>query len=251
MATVTPIAAGDPQVAAIRRDLAAAFRLAAHFGWDDQIATHFSARLPDGTFLLNAFGLMFGEITASSLMRVDMDGNVLDPPGHPMNPAAFTIHSAVLSGRDDVNCVMHLHTPDGTAVSALEEGLLPLNQSAMIIRGDVAYHAFEGIADDLDERTRLQRDIAARNLLILRNHGTLTVGATVGQAFYRMYFLEWACRAQVRTLGMGRALNIPARPVQDHVSTQSPVVFSPDVADAVYWPAMLRMAERVCPGFDA
>lgn len=127
---------------------------------------------------------------------------------------------------------------------------MPLNQSAMIIAQDVAYHAFEGIADDLDERARLQRDLGEKNLLILRNHGTMTVGATIGQAFYRMMFLEWACRTQVRTLAMNRELDLPGQGVRDHVAAQAGMVFSPAVADDVYWPAMVRMAQRVCPGFD-
>ena len=203
-----------------RRDLAACYRLCALFGWDDHIATHISARLPDGTFLLNPFGLLFEEITASTLMRIDMDGNPVGHAGSAMNPAAFTIHSAVLAGRDDVNCVLHLHTRDGTAVSALKEGLLPLNQTALTISHDIAYHDFEGIATDLDERERLQADLGEKNLMLLRNHGTLTVGPSIGSAFYRMYALEWACAAQVRTLSMAREINLPAQQVQDSMARE-------------------------------
>jgi ribulose-5-phosphate 4-epimerase/fuculose-1-phosphate aldolase len=234
-----------------RHELAAAFRLAALHGWEDQLAAHFSYRLADGTFLLNPLGLMFDEITASSLMRVDMDGNVLDQSSQVLNPAAFTIHSAVYAARPDLRSVMHLHTPDGAAVSALAEGLLPLNQNAMIIHADIAYHDFEGIAQDLDERDRLSRDLGRHNLMILRNHGTLAAGGTIGTAFYRLYFLEWACTTQVRTLGMARALRMPGAEAQATVTRQSAEgVFVPEIADDLYWAAMLRRAERLFPDLD-
>lgn len=249
MASVSAIRVDAATERQARRELAAAFRLAAHFGWDDQIANHFSLRLPDGTFLLNQLGVLFEEITASSLIRVAMDGSVADGLGAVRNPAAYTIHSAVYEARPDVNAVMHLHTRDGAAVSALDQGLMPLNQNAMIIGGDVAYHDFEGIADDLDERARLQRDLGEKHLLILRNHGTLAAGASLGAAFYRMYFLEWACAAQVRTLAMGQPLRLPGPEVQAHVARQATAVFAPAIADETYWPAMLRKAERLFPGF--
>ena len=236
--------------ARLRRDLAAAFRLCALNGWDDHIATHMSARLPDGTFLLNAFGLLFEEVTASNLTRVDFDGNVIAPPGHPMNPAAFTIHSGVLAGRADVNCVIHLHTRDGAAVSAMEEGLLPITQTALQIYHDVVYHDYEGIADDYAERERLQADLGGHNVMILRNHGTLTTGTSVAEAFYRMVTLEFACAAQVRALGTGRAVRhappaaIEAMPAQiEKLGTA--------FLDFAFWPAMLRKAARDCPGFDS
>jgi ribulose-5-phosphate 4-epimerase/fuculose-1-phosphate aldolase len=250
MATAATIAPPDAaQERQLRRDLAAAFRLVAYYGWDDHIATHMSARLPDGTFLLNPFGLMFDEMTASSLMRVDLDGNVIDPPGHPMNPAAYTVHSGVLAGRADVNCVIHLHTRDGAAVSALKEGLMPLNQTALTILHDVAYHDFEGVATDLAERERLQRDLGDRNLLILRNHGTLSVGRTIAAAFARIYMLEWACTAQVRTLSTGRELNMPSPDVIEGMAQSMSGAF-PEMFAMMLWPAMLRKAERECPGFD-
>lgn len=241
----------NTEIQKTRRELAAAYRLAAHFGWDDHIATHFSARLPDGTFLLNAFGLLFEEITASNLMRIDMDGNVIDPPGHPINPAAFTIHSAVLGGRPDVNCALHLHTRDGAAVSATREGLLPLNQTALIIRHDIAYHDFEGVASNLEERERLQADLGEKNLMILRNHGTMAVGSTIGSAFYRMYALEWACTTQVRTLSMARELHLPSEDVQTSMAEEMRWSGGGSFIDTTFWPAMLRKAERECPGFDA
>ena len=253
MATSPAVAPGPDEatVRAARRDLAAAYRLVALFGWDDHVATHISARLPDGTFLLNPFGLMFDEITASCLMRVDMAGNVLDPPGTPLNPAGFTIHSGILAGRPDVRCAIHLHTRDGAAVSATSEGLLPLNQTALTIYHDLAYHAFEGVATDLEERERLQADLGSKNLLILRNHGTLAVGGTVGAAFARIYMLEWACMTQVRTLSMGRELAMPDPRVVAQMGQAMAGPWAEEFANRTFWPAMLRKAERACPGFDS
>ena len=235
---------------ALRRDLAACFRLCALFGWDDHIATHMSARLPDGTFLLNPFGTLFEEVTASSLVRLDMDGNVISPPGHRLNKAAFTIHSAVLGGRPDVQCAIHLHTRDGAAVSSIEDGLLPLTQSALNIYHDVGYHDYEGTANDLEERERLQADLGQKNILMLRNHGTLAAGASVGAAFYRIYNLEFACAAQVRALSMGRPLRMPDKDVQQWMERETRRV-GDSFMDTLFWPAMLRKAQRDCPGFEA
>ncbi len=173
-----------------RRELAAAFRLAAHFGWDDHVATHMSARLPDGSFLMNPFGLMFEEITASSLMRMDLDGTVLEiPDGLMLNAAGYTVHSAVLLGRPDMNSAMHFHTHDGVAVAALKEGLLPLSQNALNIWADVGYHDFEGVVLDNSERERLGADLGSKHMLLLRNHGTLSCGRSIASAFYRIYSL--------------------------------------------------------------
>lgn len=235
-----------------RHELAAAFRLAALFGWDDHVATHMSVRLPDGSFLMNPFGLMFDEITASSLMRLDLDGNVLEmPEGGMLNPAAFTVHSAVLLARPDVNCAIHFHTRDGVAVSALKEGLLPLSQNALNVWGDVGYHKFEGVVTGLEERERLAADLGTKNLLILRNHGTLAAGRSIAAAFYRIYALEWACTAQVRTLSMGREIQLP----QDSAIKGMMQFTNPDwvngFAEVCFWPAMLRKAERECPDFDS
>ena len=240
----------SPEEQQLRRDLAAAYRLVAHFGWDDHVATHLSSRLPDGSYLLNPFGLMFDEITASSLIRVDKDGNVLSPAGAPLNIAAYTVHSAVLDGRPDVNCAIHLHSHDGVAVSATKEGLLPLNQTALLIHGDIAYHDFEGVASRLDERERLQRDIGNKNLMILHNHGTLAVGATIADAFYRIYTLEWCCTTQVRALSMGRELQLPSSEAIDRVGGAMNWANPDRFSLRCFWPAMLRRAERFCPGFD-
>jgi ribulose-5-phosphate 4-epimerase/fuculose-1-phosphate aldolase len=175
----------------LRIDLAAAYRLVAHFGWDDLIFTHISARLPgtEHRFLINPYGMLFEEITASSFVTIDLNGQIMETTHFIVNPAGFTIHSAVHEARKDAVCVMHLHTVDGTAVATLKDGLLPLNQTAQLVTGDLAYHDYEGLALDIDERPRLQRDLGNCSAMILRNHGTLTVGKSVAEAFIRMYFL--------------------------------------------------------------
>ena len=172
-----------------RVNLAACYRLVAHYGWDDLVDTHISARVPgpEHHFLINPYGLMFDEITASSLVKVDLDGNQLTKSAYSINPAGFTIHSAIHEVREDAGCVLHLHTPDGTAVASCMEGLLPLNQTAQLVTHDLAYHDYEGIALDHDERPRLQKDLGTKNHMLLRNHGTLTVGRSVASAFERMY----------------------------------------------------------------
>lgn len=235
-----------------RRELAAAFRLAAHFGWDDGIATHMSARLPDGSFLLNPFGLLFEEITASSLMRIDLDGTVIEiPPGCQLNPAAFAVHSAILAGRPDAMCAIHFHSRDGVAVSALEEGLLPLSQNALLVWHDIAYHDFEGIVSPDEERERLQADIGAKHLMILRNHGTLAIGRSIASAFARISTLEWACSAQVQTLAMGRPLHLVKPHAIERMAATASSAWADMVAEQRLWPALLRKAERLFPGFDA
>jgi ribulose-5-phosphate 4-epimerase/fuculose-1-phosphate aldolase len=248
VATMNAMSDGSDHV--IRRELAAAYRLAALFGWDDQIATHLSARLTDGTYLINPFGLMFSEITASSLVQVDMDGNAVGPEARLVNPAGTNIHGGLLGGRPDVNSVMHLHTRDGVAVSALEDGLLPLSQNALNIYHDVAYHEFEGVATGAEERTRLLADLGSSHLLILRNHGTLTVGRSIASAFYRLYALEWACSAQVRTLSMGVKVRLPTQESQDKQAQTMGSSWVDSFAEQRFWPAMLRKAERECRGFD-
>ena len=167
-----------------------AYRMVAHYGWDDLIFTHLSARIPgpEHHFLLNPYNLMFEEVTASSLVKVDVNGNPVEPTPFITNPAGFTIHSAIHMARDDAHAVMHLHTPAGQAVSAHSEGLLPLTQTAMLVRGDLAFHDYEGVAVDLDERERLVADLGTKNAMILRNHGTLAVGKNVGECFVRLYY---------------------------------------------------------------
>ena len=234
-----------------RVDLAAAYRLIAYFGWDDLIFTHLSARVPgpEHHFLLNPYNLMFEEVTASSLVKVDMNGSPVEPTPFITNPAGFTIHSALHMAREDAHAVMHLHTPQGQAVSAHSEGLLPLTQTAMLIREDVAYHDYEGVAVDLDERERLVANIGDKGAMLLRNHGTLAVGETVGEAFLRIYFLERACAAQIMALSAGDSLNNPPQG-SPQVTAQQGKMGLKLAAGALAWPALLRKAYRLDPGFS-
>jgi ribulose-5-phosphate 4-epimerase/fuculose-1-phosphate aldolase len=224
---------------AIRVDLAAAYRMVAHYGWDDLIFTHLSARIPgpEHHFLLNPYNLMFEEVTASSLVKVDVNGNPVDPTPFITNPAGFTIHSA-----------MHLHTPAGQAVSAHGDGLLPLTQTAMLIRGEIAFHEYEGVAVDLDERERLVADLDGKNAMILRNHGTLAVGKNVGECFIRLYYLERACQAQIMALSAGDKLNNPPQGSPE-ITAQQGAVGLPLAANFLAWPALKRKAYRLDPGF--
>jgi ribulose-5-phosphate 4-epimerase/fuculose-1-phosphate aldolase len=231
-------------------DLAAAYRLVAKFGWDDLVFTHISARVPnsDHHFLINPYGMLFEEITASSLVKVDLEGEILLDTGYPVNAAGFTIHSAVHMGREDAGCVLHLHTIDGTAVATSKDGLLPLNQTAQLVIGDLAYHDYEGVAFDHEERPRLQKDLGAANLMLLRNHGTLTIGQSVGAAFTRMYFLERACTMQVATLSSTKEI-YPSAPA---VIAKNDAIARMGVAAAsegLVWPALLRKLDRESPGY--
>ncbi|UFZ06766.1 class II aldolase/adducin family protein [Bradyrhizobium ontarionense] len=235
-----------------RVNLAAAYRLVAMFGWDDLVDTHISARVPgpEHHFLINPYGLLFEEITASSLIKVDLYGNQLSESEYSINPAGFTIHSAIHEVREDAGCVIHLHTIDGVAVSSCADGLLPLNQIAQYVTHDLAYHDYEGVALDHDERPRLQHDLGTKNHMLLRNHGTLTVGRSVASAFERMYHLERACSIQVRT----RTLGPSAYPVRDEVVDKNAKLF--DNQDRVelrsnqlVWPPLLRKLDRVNPGY--
>jgi ribulose-5-phosphate 4-epimerase/fuculose-1-phosphate aldolase len=241
----------SPEEWKIRVDLAAAYRLVAYYGWDDLIFTHLSARVPgpEHHFLLNPYNLMFEEVTASSLVKVDMEGLPVEPSPFITNPAGFTIHSAVHMARADAHAVMHLHTPHGQAVSAHEEGLLPLTQTAMLIRDEVAYHDYEGVAVDLDERERIVADLGDKGAMLLRNHGTLTVGETVGEAFVRMYFLERACQAQILALSAGKGnLNNPPQGSPE-VTAQQGKIGLKLAAGALAWPALLRKCHRLDPSF--
>lgn len=236
----------------IRSDLAAAYRLVAMHGWDDLVFTHLSARLPgpEHHFLINPFGMLFEEITASSLVKIDMDGNKVEESPYDANPAGFTIHSAVHAAREDAMCVMHLHTVGGTAVATQTEGLLPLNQTAQLIFRDIAYHDYEGVAFDHDERPRLQADLGDKGSMLLRNHGTLTLGATVAQAFTRMYFLERACAMQIATMSSGRELY----PTADEVIDKNEAIGKGGLmmsADGLIWPALLRKLDREQPDYKS
>jgi ribulose-5-phosphate 4-epimerase/fuculose-1-phosphate aldolase len=235
---------------AIRVDLAAAYRLVAYYGWDDLIFTHLSARIPgpEHHFLLNPYQLMFEEVTASSLVKVDVDGKPVGPTPFITNPAGFTLHSAIHMARDDAHAVMHLHTPAGQAVSAHEDGLLPLTQTAMLVRSDLAFHDYEGVATALEERERLVADLGDKGGMILRNHGTLAVGGNVGECFVKLYFIERACQAQIMALSAGSALNHPPQGTPELAAEQGGAGLKM-AANLLAWPALKRKAYRLDPGF--
>ncbi len=236
----------SPQEWQQRVDLAAAYRLVAHYGWDDMIFTHISARVPgpEHHFLINPYGLLFDEITASSLLKIDLEGNAVMESEYKPNAAGFTIHSAIHEAREDAKCVMHLHTVDGTAVSAMEGGLQPLNQTSMIIVNDIATHEYEGIAFNLEERPRLVNDLGAKNLMLLWNHGTLAIGGSVAQAFLRMYIFERACSMQVRSMAAA-ALHRPDEASLATTREQGKMFGDPRLADKLAWPALLRKLDRI------
>lgn len=233
-----------------RVDLAALYRLVALHGWDDLIYTHISARIPgpEHHFLINPYGLLFDEITASSLVKVDLEGNILQETPYFINPAGFTIHSAIHAAREDAKFVMHLHSDQGVAVAAQKEGLLPLSQHALVVMPHLAYHDYEGIALNLDERERLVADIGDKNLMLLRNHGTLSVGDTAANCWVGMFFLERACKQQVMALSAGRD-NVLFAPEasQSEVRNQT----SRGIGGQLAWPGCLRRLDRELPGYDA
>ncbi len=232
----------------LRCDLAAAFRLAAHYGWDDLIFTHMTVRVPgpEHHFLINPYNLMFEEVTASNLIKIGLDGKPVESTPYLANPAGFTIHSALHAAREDANCVIHLHTAAGQAVSAMADGLMPLTQTAMLMRWDLAYHDYEGVATDLEERERLVADIGTKHAMLLRNHGTLTVGRSVGDAFLRMYLLERACEAQVMALSAGaQGLLMPPQGAPEKVATQATGDNVAMLAHLLAWPALLRKLDRM------
>jgi ribulose-5-phosphate 4-epimerase/fuculose-1-phosphate aldolase len=253
-------AAMSPAEWQVRQDLAAFYRIAAIYHYDDFLYTHISARVPgpDHHFLINPFGLTFDEITASSLVKVDLDGNIIGQSEYGINYAGYVIHSAIHAAREDAQYIAHFHTPHGVGVSAHGEGLLPLTQSALYLIPRLAYHDYEGVALHLDERERLQADLGDRNIMLLRNHGTLALGATPGAAWAGIYGLEKACSAQVAALSVGRdhVLFAPEDAQEEarrqiageagagvHRDTRKP-------HDQLAWEAVLRKVERTLPGYD-
>ena len=233
----------------LRIDLAAAYRLVAHHGWDDLIFTHISARVPDSDhhFLVNPYGMLFEEITASSLVKVDLAGEkILDSP-FDVNPAGFVIHSAIHEAREDAHCVMHLHTNEGIAVSIQKDGLLPISQTSLFAVADMSYHDYEGVALNDDEKPRLVADLGSSHFMILRNHGTLTVGTTVGEAFLAMYILQRACEIQVLAQGGDELIGVP-QSIVDAIGGQMTDV-TLGQGGALAWPAMLRKLDRIDPSF--
>jgi len=234
----------------VRVDLAACYRLAAHFGMTDLIYTHISARVPgpEHHFLINAFGFLWDEITASTLVKVTLDGDIVeDATGSGINRAGFVIHSAVHRARPDVACVIHSHTQAGIAVAAQEEGLLPISQHAMRFWGGLAYHDYEGLALDLDEQARLVRDLGDRKAMILRNHGLLVCGASIAEAFDLMYYLERACRIQVTAMAGGAKLRVPPEAVAEKTARQfKGLPYKPKKTE---WKALTRMLDKTDPSY--
>lgn len=234
----------------VRVDLAACYRLIALHGWDDLVFTHISARVPgpEEHFLINAYGLLFEEMTASSLIKVDLEGNkVIDSP-YPVNPAGFTIHSAVHEARHDVGCVLHTHTLAGVAVSAQRDGLLPLSQVSLFAVASVGYHDYEGIALNEEEKPRLVADIGDRKFLILRNHGLLAVGATIPDAFLAMYLLETACQTQIMAQSSGAQLTQISSTILAGIMAQAETV-TKGLGGDLAWPGLLRKLDRIDSSF--
>ncbi|HEX7912072.1 MAG TPA: class II aldolase/adducin family protein [Paraburkholderia sp.] len=234
-----------------RVNLAAAYRLTALFGWDDLVFTHISARVPgpEHHFLITPYGMMFEEITASCLVKVDLEGRKVSESPYDINPAGFTIHSAVHAARNDAFCVMHTHSINGVAVSAQEPGLLPLSQQSLGVLASLGYHDYEGIALNEAEKPRLVRDLGANTYLMLRNHGLLTVGATPADAFVAMYFFEAACMVQVRAQSGGTKLTPIAQPILDGIKQQIMGVTRGVAPGALVWPGLIRRLDRINPGY--
>jgi ribulose-5-phosphate 4-epimerase/fuculose-1-phosphate aldolase len=233
-----------------RIDLAAAYRLVAHYDWDDLIFTHLSARVPgpEHHFLINPYGMMFEEITSSSLVKINLLGEIVSPSHYFINPAGFTIHSAVHAAREDALCVIHLHTDYGIAVSAQKDGLLPISQQSLFALASLAYHEYEGLALNEDEKSRFVSDLGNKTNMILRNHGLLTVGKTAAEAFLSMYILERACRIQILAQS-GRGTLLPvSEPILENVAAQLGAVTVGQGAQLA-WPGLLRKLDRIDPSY--
>ena len=234
----------------VRVDLAACYRLVALYGWDDLIFTHISARVPgpETHFLINPYGMMFDEITASSLVKVDLRGRKVVESAYDINPAGFTIHGAVHEVRHDAHCVVHLHTTAGTAVSAQKDGLLPISQQSLFPLSALSYHDYEGVALNPEEKPRLVADLGANNFMILRNHGLLTCGETVAEAFLNMYILQRSCEVQVTAQAGGKQLIPIPQPILDGIQAMSKSV-TRGAGAKLAWPGLLRKLDRVNPGY--
>ena len=235
---------------AARIDLAAAYRAVALYGWDDLVFTHISARVPgpEHHFLINPYGMLFEEITASSLVKVDLAGRKMMDSPFEINPAGYTIHSAVHEAREDAQCVMHLHTMAGVAVSCRKEGLLAISQHSLFPLASLSYHDYEGVALNADEKTRLVRDLGSTHSMILRNHGLLTCAQSVADAFLYMYILERACEVQVMAQAGGAELIPIAKPIVEGIRQASKVVLR-ESGGMIAWPAILRKLDRLDPGW--
>ena len=234
-----------------RVDLAACYRAVAMYGWDDLIFTHISARVPgpDHHFLINPYGLMFDEVTASNLVKVDLHGNKVMESEYDINPAGFTIHSAVHEARDDAKCVLHLHTAEGVAVSILEEGLQPYSQQSLFPLASLSYHAYEGVALNPEEKVRLVRDLGDTQFMILRNHGLLTCADNIPDAFLFMFIMQRACEIQLKAQATGKPLIPIHSAILDGIRTQSDQV-TRQAGGSLAWPGIKRRVERRFPGYD-
>ncbi|MGE5650277.1 class II aldolase/adducin family protein [Noviherbaspirillum sp. UKPF54] len=233
-----------------RVDLAACYRLVADFGWSDLVFTHITARVPgvDNQFLINPYGMMFDEITASSLVKIDLHGNKIEESPFPVNPAGFTIHSAIHAARHDAQCVLHAHSINGVAVSAQKEGVLPISQQSIFVLSSLAYHDYEGVALNADEKPRLVADLGDKSYLMLRNHGLLTLGKTVADAFLNMYIFESACMIQIRAQsGGGELVRIP-EPIIRGAQQQAKSV-TKSQGGMLAWPGLLRRLDRIDPSY--
>ena len=234
-----------------RVDRAACYRLVAQDGWDDLVVTHITAKIPgvENQFLINPYGMMFAEITASSLVKIDLGGNKLDEDNvHLVNPAGFVIHSAIHAARHDAKCVLHLHTPNGIAVSAQKGGVLPISQQSIFVLSSLAYHDYEGVALNDDEKPRLVRDLGDKSFFMLRNHGLLTVGETIADAFQAMYIFETTCMIQVRAQAGGSELISIPQPILDGAKQQAKLV-TKGLGGNLAWPGLLRKLDKIDASF--
>jgi ribulose-5-phosphate 4-epimerase/fuculose-1-phosphate aldolase len=239
----------SPEEWQLRTDLAAAYRLVALYGWSDLVFTHISARIPgtDHHFLINPYGMMFDEITASSLVKIDLQCNKLSPSPFPVNPAGFVIHSCIHQARDDAQCVLHTHSRAGVAVSAQRCGVLPISQQSTFVLASLAYHDYEGVALRDEEKPRLVNDLGSAHFLMLRNHGLLTVGSSIAEAFLNMYTFENTCRIQIDAQAGGPLVEVDRRILEN----MGPVlrVATAGQGAQLAWPALLRKLDRTDPSF--
>lgn len=234
-----------------RIDLAACYRLVAMYGWADLVFTHITAKIPgsENQFLINPYGMLFDEITASSLVKIDLAGNKLDSENpFPVNPAGFTIHSAIHAARHDAKCVLHVHTANGVAVAAQKNGVLPISQQSIFVLASLAYHSYEGVALNDDERPRLVNDLGDKLFYMLRNHGLLTVGESIADAFLLMYFFESTCAIQIRAQAGGGDLTLIPQAIIDGAQQQAKQV-TKGLGGNLAWPGLLRKLDRMDSGF--
>ena len=241
----------SPEEWQTRVDLAACYRAVAMMGWDDLVFTHISAKIPgvENQFLINPYGLMFEEMTASSMVKIDLQGNKLDDNPHPINPAGFVIHSAIHAAREDAKCVLHVHSLNGVAVSAQKQGVLPISQQSIFVLAGLAYHDYEGVALVDAEKPRLVADLGTKNYFMLRNHGLLTIAPTIPDAFQLMYTFEAACTIQVRAQAGGGELTLISQQIINGALEQARQV-TKGLGGRLAWPGLLRRLDRRNPGYD-